>query len=168
MRKVKYYNYCKDRAPLRLLPLVVLVTLNFQRRPHRAARIDTQAQGSSGPTELDTVRLASHQAPLAYCCGRSRGISGLWASGGPGPAVPNGLPDLVPQGNWPSSGYKPGNNLVRQMKQKDEIRIRQAENAIEELEKKCRQRAKLTKLRLEELLEEEEDPDNPAYAPGHY
>ncbi|KAG8315048.1 hypothetical protein J6590_078951 [Homalodisca vitripennis] len=57
---------------------------------------------------------------------------------------------------------------TKQMKQKDEIRIRQAENAIEELEKKCRQRAKLTKLRLEELLEEEEDPDNPAYAPGHY
>ncbi|KAG8245413.1 hypothetical protein J6590_106824 [Homalodisca vitripennis] len=51
---------------------------------------------------------------------------------------------------------------------KDEIRIRQAENAIEELEKKCRQRTKLTKLRLEELLEEEEDPNNPAYAPGHY
>lgn len=65
-------------------------------------------------------------------------------------------------------GYNPGNNLVRLMKNLDELRILKAEKAIEEIVKKSRQKARIAKSRLEDEYREEEGEDNPSYAAGQY
>lgn len=63
-------------------------------------------------------------------------------------------------------GISSGNNLVKMMKKVDQVRICKAEKAIDELEKKCRQKASLPKIKLEDLFLEEEDPDHPKYGAG--
>lgn len=63
-------------------------------------------------------------------------------------------------------GIVPGVNCVSALKKLDEARIAKAEKAMDELVKKCRQRATLAKRRLEDEYEEQEDPDNPAYGAG--
>lgn len=65
-------------------------------------------------------------------------------------------------------GLTPGKNCVEGMKLLDARRIRRAEKAIEEVQKKCRQQTSLKKRKLEDEFHENEDPDNPAYSPGHY
>lgn len=65
-------------------------------------------------------------------------------------------------------GISPGRNCVKFMRKADEMRIKKAEKNFQEYEKKCRKQAALAKRRLEDQLEEAEDPDNPSYAPGHY
>lgn len=63
-------------------------------------------------------------------------------------------------------GIVPGVNCVSVLKTLDEARIAKAEKAIQEIEKKCRQKSTLAKRRLEDEFEAEEDPDNPAYGAG--
>lgn len=63
-------------------------------------------------------------------------------------------------------GVSPGNNLVRMMKQLDEVRIYKAEKAIDELEKKFRKKSSLAKARLEDVYQQQEDPENPSYGAG--
>lgn len=65
-------------------------------------------------------------------------------------------------------GLNPGKNCVAAMQLKDNIRVRKAEKALEEIAKKCRQANSLKRKVLEEMFEEAEDVDNPSYAPGHY
>ena len=52
------------------------------------------------------------------------------------------------------------------MKELDDARIKKAEKAIQEIEKKCRQKITLAKRKLEDAFEEQEDPDNPLYGAG--
>lgn len=54
------------------------------------------------------------------------------------------------------------------LKTMDELRIKKAEKEITDLQKKARQSATSSKRKLEELYREEEDPNNPSYAAGHY
>lgn len=54
------------------------------------------------------------------------------------------------------------------MKKVDVLRIKKADKAVEEIEKKCRQKRTLAKRKLEDTIEEQEDPDNPAYGAGMY
>lgn len=65
-------------------------------------------------------------------------------------------------------GIRPGVNCVRAMKKLDELRVYKAEKALDELQKKCRQKAALAKRRLEDTYQEAENPDEPAYGPGLY
>jgi hypothetical protein len=64
-------------------------------------------------------------------------------------------------------GLKPGKHLLQGMKLLDRRRIREAERAQEELEKKIRKHTNLLKRRLEDHFEEEEG-EQPSYAPGMY
>ncbi|CAH0394960.1 unnamed protein product [Bemisia tabaci] len=65
-------------------------------------------------------------------------------------------------------GINPGYNCVSTMKRFDEVRMSKAEKAVQEIEKKCRQRKASAKRKLEEAFEAEEDPDKPSYAAGEY
>lgn len=65
-------------------------------------------------------------------------------------------------------GLNPGKNCVAALKKSDTVRVQKAENAIDEIAKKCRQATSLKRKVLEEGEEEGEDPDNPSYAPGQY
>lgn len=65
-------------------------------------------------------------------------------------------------------GIKPGTNLVRVMKKFVQERIRKADRAIQEIEKKFRQKQTAAKRRLEDLFEANEDQDNPTYGSGMY
>lgn len=65
-------------------------------------------------------------------------------------------------------GLPAGENCVSAMKMFDVRRIKKAEKSIQELQKKCRQQTNLKKRKLEDEFEENEDPDNPSYSPGHY
>lgn len=65
-------------------------------------------------------------------------------------------------------GMLPGNKCIDWCKKADEARIRKADKAIDEIEKKCRQARQKAKKRLEDLIEEQEDPDRPAYGAGMY
>lgn len=49
------------------------------------------------------------------------------------------------------------------MEKKDNTRVQEAEKAIEEVPKKCRQQQNLAKRQLEDREEEEKDPLNPSY-----
>lgn len=64
-------------------------------------------------------------------------------------------------------GLKPGNHLISTMEQLDRTRIKNAERAQVEFEKKVRQHKNLLKRRLEDQYEEEEG-QQPSYAPGQY
>ncbi|KAG8267553.1 reticulophagy [Homalodisca vitripennis] len=61
-----------------------------------------------------------------------------------------------------------GYNCVKAMKCLDERRITKADKAIQEIEKKCREATRLKRKHLEDQFEQDEDPENPAYAAGHY
>lgn len=63
-------------------------------------------------------------------------------------------------------GITPGVKCVEAMRDLDESRIKRAEKAISEVEKKCRQKLTAAKRRLEDTYEAQEDPDNPSYGPG--
>lgn len=63
-------------------------------------------------------------------------------------------------------GINPGVNCVRSMKKFDESRVYKAERSLEDIQKKCRQKSSLAKRHLEDLYQQAEDPDNPAYGPG--
>lgn len=63
-------------------------------------------------------------------------------------------------------GLEPGKNMVLALKRLDEVRIRKAEKAVIDLEKKIRQKRTLSKRKLEDLYQEDEDPDNPSYSAG--
>lgn len=63
-------------------------------------------------------------------------------------------------------GIVPGRNFVEAMKQFDEIRIKKADKAVDEVEKKCRQKQMAAKRQLEDLYEAQEDPDKPTYGAG--
>lgn len=65
-------------------------------------------------------------------------------------------------------GLQPGYNCIKSMKSLDERRVKKADKAIQEIEKKCREATRLKRKHLEDEFEQDEDPDNPAYAPGHY
>lgn len=65
-------------------------------------------------------------------------------------------------------GLSVGKECVEILKNMDTRRIQVAENQILELHKKARQAKAKTKINLEELYEEQEDPENPSYASGHY
>lgn len=60
-------------------------------------------------------------------------------------------------------GLKPGPNFVKTMKTLDERRIKAAEKANDELAKKIRKRASITKRKLEDEYEVAEE-HNPSYA----
>jgi len=64
-------------------------------------------------------------------------------------------------------GLKAGKYLVRAMERLDRRRIMKAEKAQQDLEKKARQHKSLLKRKLDDLFEEEEG-DEPSYAPGMY
>lgn len=64
-------------------------------------------------------------------------------------------------------GLKPGNHLIYTMEHLDRARIKNAEKAQNELEKKVRQHKNLLKRKLEDQFEEEEGLQ-PSYAPGQY
>lgn len=61
-----------------------------------------------------------------------------------------------------------GENCVSAMRLLDARRVKKAEKAIQEIWKKCRQKTSLLRRRLEDELEQNEDPDNPSYSAGHY
>lgn len=63
-------------------------------------------------------------------------------------------------------GIVPGKNCVEVMKRFDNIRIRKAQKAVDEVEKKIRQKREAAKRRLEDIHDQQEDPDNPAYGAG--
>lgn len=63
-------------------------------------------------------------------------------------------------------GIEPGKNCILRMKKVDDRRIKKAEKAIDDLEKKCRQKKTLQKRKLEDTYQEQEDVDNPSYGPG--
>lgn len=63
-------------------------------------------------------------------------------------------------------GIVPGRNFVEVMKQFDEIRIKKADKAVDEVEKKCRQKQMAAKRQLEDLYEAQEDPDKTTYGAG--
>lgn len=63
---------------------------------------------------------------------------------------------------------EPGKNCVEAMKKADQKRIKHGEKCFEEVQKKIRQKLNVNKRKLEEQYEQEEDPDNPSYAPGFY
>lgn len=65
-------------------------------------------------------------------------------------------------------GLQAGRHLVNAMRLFDDVRIRKAEKAELDLEKKIRQARCLAKRRLEDVDNEQEDPDNPSYSAGHY
>lgn len=65
-------------------------------------------------------------------------------------------------------GFVAGLNMVKAMKRLDWERVRKAQKAVEDLEKKVRQARTLSKRKLEDLYHEEEDPNNPPYSAGHY
>lgn len=65
-------------------------------------------------------------------------------------------------------GLSAGKNCVAAMKMLDKRRVQRADKALEEVQKKCRQSVSLKRKLLEDEFEAEEDPDNPAYSPGHY
>lgn len=62
----------------------------------------------------------------------------------------------------------PGKNFISAMKALDNRRVQRADKALEEVQRKCRQKVNLKRRQLEDEFEAEEDPENPAYAPGHY
>lgn len=64
-------------------------------------------------------------------------------------------------------GLKPGNHLIRTMKQLDLQRIKKADKAQEELEKKIRHSKSLLKRKLDDKFEEEEG-EEPSYGAGLY
>ncbi|KAG8309040.1 hypothetical protein J6590_095526 [Homalodisca vitripennis] len=51
-------------------------------------------------------------------------------------------------------GMFPGNECIVVMKSLDELRVKKAEKAMQEMEKKCRKQLALAKKRLEETYEE--------------
>lgn len=63
-------------------------------------------------------------------------------------------------------GLKPGKNLVNAMWRLDKDRVKKADKAAQDLEKKIRQNRTMLKRKLEDMYEESEDPDNPSYASG--
>lgn len=63
---------------------------------------------------------------------------------------------------------KVGQNMVTAMKRLDIDRVRKCERAASELERKIRHSRTAAKRKLEDLYEEQEDPDNPSYSAGHY
>lgn len=63
-------------------------------------------------------------------------------------------------------GLQVGANMKAAMKQMDLNRVRKAEKAASDLEKKIRQSRTLSKRKLEDLYQESEDPDNPSYGAG--
>lgn len=65
-------------------------------------------------------------------------------------------------------GILPGNNCVQSLRSADMMRIKKADKAIEELERKLRQARHLARNQLEEQYKEQEDPERPAYAAGMY
>lgn len=65
-------------------------------------------------------------------------------------------------------GLPAGSYMVKAMKRLDIARVRKAEKAALDLEKKIRQARSLGKRKLEDLYEDEEDQDNPSYSSGHY
>lgn len=65
-------------------------------------------------------------------------------------------------------GLSPGKNLVIAMTKLEKVRLRKAEKAAEDQEKKIRQARTLKKRKLEDLFEDQEDPNNPSYSAGHY
>lgn len=65
-------------------------------------------------------------------------------------------------------GFVAGLNMVKAMRRLDWERIRKAQKAVEDLEKKVRQGRTLAKRKLEDLYMESEDPNNPSYCAGHY
>lgn len=65
-------------------------------------------------------------------------------------------------------GLVAGSRMVRAMKRLDWERVRKAEKAVQDLEKKIRQARTLAKRKLEDLYDENEDPDNTSYSAGNY
>lgn len=65
-----------------------------------------------------------------------------------------------------SIGLQPGHHCITALKKIDEARIKKAEKAILEIEKKSRFRARQVRNKLEDQYLEAEDPDNPAYGAG--
>lgn len=65
-------------------------------------------------------------------------------------------------------GIPPGTNCIKRMQKVDLLRIRKADKAIDEIEKKCHQKKTMLKRKLQDQEEEEEDPDNPSYGAGMY
>lgn len=63
-------------------------------------------------------------------------------------------------------GLEVGSNMLAAMKKMDLDRLRKAEKAMTDLEKKIRQSRTLGKRRLEDIYQESEDPDNPSYGAG--
>lgn len=62
----------------------------------------------------------------------------------------------------------PGMNCVNFLKNADLTRIRKADAAVSEIEKKCRQNKQIAKKKLEDMYEELEDPERPSYEAGFY
>lgn len=63
-------------------------------------------------------------------------------------------------------GISPGPMCINTMKNFDLTRIKNAEKDMLEIEKKCRKQRDIAKKRLEDMYEEQEDPDNPSYGAG--
>lgn len=65
-------------------------------------------------------------------------------------------------------GLNPGKNCMKAMKKFDAIRVKKAEIALQEIQKKCRREISLKRRQQEDTFEENEDPDKPSYSCGHY
>lgn len=65
-------------------------------------------------------------------------------------------------------GIVPGSNCVAALKREDLCRIAKAETAIDEIEKKCRRKATAAKRKLEDIYEDEEGAEQPAYGAGMF
>uniref|UniRef100_A0A1B6JFM5 Mutator-like transposase domain-containing protein n=1 Tax=Homalodisca liturata TaxID=320908 RepID=A0A1B6JFM5_9HEMI len=65
-------------------------------------------------------------------------------------------------------GLEPGLNMRLALKRLDTQRIRKADKAATDIEKKIRQSRTLAKRKLEDLYQEAEDPNNPSYSAGHH
>lgn len=63
-------------------------------------------------------------------------------------------------------GIVPGENCVKALQDIDNLRIKKANRAIEEIAKKCRRQTTLARKKIEDDHEAAEDPDNPSYGAG--
>ncbi|KAJ8891761.1 hypothetical protein PR048_004314 [Dryococelus australis] len=65
-------------------------------------------------------------------------------------------------------GFPPGRHYVQAMKRLDGYRIDEAKHVVKNIEMKARQKRKAAKRKLEDLYEQQEDPDELSYGAGMY
>jgi hypothetical protein len=67
-----------------------------------------------------------------------------------------------------SMNLDPGRNTLEAMKKLDEARVKDSERAIQEIEKKIRQKRSLSRRRLEDEYEQQESQAGPSYSSGQH